>query len=88
MEKLGGADALGKALGEPFGVHRFDAGIIIVAGPKPEIGDRNRNIHTPNYKKLAEVLKPIRIHDHPKPYSKGRFAEDGEFESWLARFDE
>ena len=88
VEKLGGRDTVHRQLSEPFVVKDYDGGVMIVAGPVPEVGDRNRNIDTPLYRKLAGILKPIRIQDHPRPYAKGRFAEDGEFAAWIARFDE
>lgn len=88
VERLGSRDTLHRQLSEPFVVENYEGGVMIVAGPVPEVGDRNRNIDTPLYRKLASVLKPIRIQDHPEPYAIGRFAEDGEFAAWLARFDE
>jgi hypothetical protein len=88
VQQLGGRDSLREQLGEPFVVEDYDGSVMVVAGPVPEVGDRNRNVDTPLYRKLAGVLKPIRIQDHPRPYAKGRFAEDDEFATWLARFDE
>ena len=88
VERLGGRDSLREQLGEPFAVEDYDGGVIIVAGPVPEVGDRNRNVDTPLYRKLARVLRSIHIQHHPPPYAEGRFAEDGEFAAWLARFDE
>ena len=86
--ELGGADELRQKLGEPFVVNEYSGGVMIVAGQVPEVGDRNRNVDTPLYKRLARVLEPIRIREHPKPYVEGRFARDGEFAAWLARFDQ
>jgi hypothetical protein len=88
VEQLGGSNSLREQLGAPFVVEAYDGGMMVVAGPVPEVGDRNRNVDTPLYRMLAGVLKPIRIQDHPRPYAKGRFAEDGAFATWLARFDE
>ncbi len=87
IERLGGVDHIQTHLGDPFVVEDYGEGLLIIAGPVPEVGDRNRNLDTPLYRKLAAMLEPIRIKDHPAPYSKGRFAEDGVFASWLARFD-
>lgn len=88
MERLGGHYKLRRLLEEPFVMEEYDGGAIIIAGSVPEIGDRNRNLDTPRYRKLASVLRSIRVIDHPKPYPKGRFAEEGEFAAWIARFDE
>jgi hypothetical protein len=87
VERLGGVDHVQTKLGDPFVVTDYGEGILIIAGPVPEVGDRDLNLDTPLYRKLAAMLKPIRIQDHPPPYSEGRFAEDGVFASWLARFD-
>jgi hypothetical protein len=88
VEKLGGGEILREKLGEPFAVVDYDGGVMVVAGPIPEVGDRNWNADTPLYKRLARVLDPIRIKDHAPPYAEGRFAEEGEYEKWLARFSE
>lgn len=88
VEQLGGSDLLRDQLGEPFAIDEYTEGAMIVAGPVPEVGDRNRNIDTPVYKRLARVLKPIRIRHHPGIHVEGRFSVDEEFEAWLARFDE
>ena len=88
VKRLGGHDGLREQLGEPFVVKEYDGGLIIIAGTVPEVGDRNRDIDTPLYRKLAKVLKPIRLQHHPPPYAAGRLAEEGEYAAWLARFDE
>ena len=87
VERLSGRSSLSEKLGNPFVVRDYNGGVVVVAGPEPEVGDRNRNIDTPLYRRLAGVLKPIRIQHHPRPYAEGRFAEASEYEAWLARFD-
>lgn len=88
IDRLGGLPALGAALPESFVTHEYGDGVVIVAGPAPEVGDRHRNIDTPAYRELARVLKPIRITEHPAIYPKGRFSEQEGFAEWLARFDD
>ncbi|HYO73708.1 MAG TPA: type VI immunity family protein [Archangium sp.] len=88
VEKLGGAAELREHLGTGFRVEEYSGGAMIVAGPVPEIGDRNRNIDTPHYRRLAQVLKPIRIDRHPPIQVRGRLSEEGAFAAWLARFDD
>jgi hypothetical protein len=87
VERLGGRDAIREALGEPFAVESFTGGVMIVAGNAPEVGDRNRNIDAPLYRKLARILRPIRIDQHPPVYAMGPLSVEGEFDAWLARFD-
>jgi hypothetical protein len=85
---LGGSERLRAQLGDAFTLAEYGDGVLIVAGVCPEVGDRNRNEETPLYKKLAQVLRPIRIPSHHPPYAFGRFAEEGEFTAWLERFDD
>ena len=87
-DELGGEEALRGKLGEPFHVEGFDGGVLIRAGSVPEVGDSNQNLDAPLYRHLASVLRPIRVREHPSLYPKGRFAEEGEFAAWLARFDD
>jgi len=89
VEQLGGADALRQALGEPFQLAQYPGGVVLVAGETPEFGDRNRRVGTPNYKKLARVLKPIRASEHGgiSESFEGRFDAE-EFQNWLGRFDD
>jgi hypothetical protein len=49
---------------ELFRVDEYPSGAML-AGAVPEIGDRNRQIDVPNYRKLAHLLKPIRTTHHP-----------------------
>lgn len=89
IDQLGGTISLKQDLGEPFRVQEYQGGAIIIAGTHPEIGDSNRGIDTPNYRRLGRVLKPIRIVSHS---SVGESIEDwfsaDEFEAWLRRFDD
>lgn len=88
VEQLGGAEALRRSLGDPFQVVDYPGGVVIVAGPTPEFGDRNRRVGTPLYRKLARVLKPVRVTEHGgiSESFEGRFDAE-EFQNWLGRFD-
>jgi hypothetical protein len=88
MARVGGIDTLRQALGEPFELYEYPGGVMIVAGTTPEIGDRNRNLDTPLYRRLARVLKPIRVTFHPAVHGLDGGFDRQEFEAWLARFDD
>lgn len=93
LARLGGADAVQAALASldtRFVLHRFEGGIIIQAGQRPEMGDAERNVWPALYVKLAKYLKPIRITEH-RPFQQGgaglRFDKERS-EAWLRRFDD
>jgi hypothetical protein len=83
--KLGGVEKMRQQLDGPqFRIDEYPGGAMILAGSIPELGDRELQIDTPNYRTLAHLLKPIRTTHHP---GSGAFRGDV-FEAWLARFDD
>jgi hypothetical protein len=85
VDKLGGVEKMRQQLDGPeFRIDEYPGGATILAGSIPELGDRERQIDTPNYRKVAHLLKPIRATYHPGP---GGF-RGHEFEAWLVRFDD
>jgi hypothetical protein len=72
VDKLGGVEQLAATLGEPFVFTDYSGGVLIRAGSVPELGDRNRQIDTPTYAKLAKALKPIRVRIHGTVTGIGR----------------
>jgi len=91
--ELGGADKIEAdlaALDERFLVRRYEGGLLIQAGPKPELGDAEQNRWPELYVKLAKLLKPIRVTDH-YPFQYGghglRFDHERSV-AWLRRFDD
>ncbi len=91
--ELGGADRVEaelKALDERFLVHRYDGGVLIQAGPRPELGDSERDIWPVLYVKLAKYLKPIRVTQHNPFQSEylGPWFDKERSEAWLRRFDD
>ncbi|WP_437899532.1 type VI immunity family protein [Sorangium sp. So ce124] len=91
--EMGGVDKIEADLGaldRRFVVLRFEGGILIQAGPRPQLGDAGRNVWPELYVKLSKYLKPIRITEH-RPFQYGgpglRFDLDRS-EAWLRRFDD
>jgi TseV toxin immunity protein TsiV len=83
IEKLGGMDNLVGKLGKDA-VHPLKHGVMIQAGPKPELGDVNRGLTLPEYHRVGRLLKAIRMTKHPH-----FLAGDEQISMrWLARFDE
>jgi len=92
VTELGGADKVEadlKALDSRFLVHRYDGGILIQAGPRPQLGDVERDLWPALYVKLNKYLKPIRITRHRPFQHAGPDRFDMErSEAWLRRFDD
>ena len=93
LAELGGADVVAArvtALDPRFIVHRFDGGVMIQAGPRPDLGDAERGLWPELYVKLAKYLKPIRITTTCAFQYGGpgvRFDRERS-EAWLRRFDQ
>ncbi|WP_437946577.1 type VI immunity family protein [Sorangium sp. So ce296] len=91
--EMGGVDKIEADLGaldSRFGIRRFEGGVLIQAGPHPQLGDAERNVWPELYVKLSKYLKPIRITEHRPFHYAGpglRFDLDRS-EAWLRRFDD
>ncbi len=90
LKKVGGVLTLKEQLGKNFISHEFPGGVMIQAGPRPQMGDRDQGRMPDLYAQLARVLKPIRITKH-RPFSyaheEGQRFDKEASEKWLARFD-
>jgi hypothetical protein len=84
LKELGGIGELRQRLGDEFIFHEYDGGIVIQAGPYPEVGDRNRQIAVNLYGKLSHVLGAIRV-EYPVPILGFDATSTAE---WFHRFDE
>jgi len=93
VDKLGGITELEKSLKKPLSLHSYNGGVLLLSGNRPEVGDVNLDIDTPNYKKVAKILKPIRLNFHPAIHG-GLFNDDvpvldaERMTKWLNRFDD
>jgi hypothetical protein len=87
LERLGGLPTLQTELAEPFRLHEYDGGLVIQAGAMPQLGDSNRKLQIAEYRRLARVLRPIRVSDHASFPAWSGFDEE-RTTAWLARFDE
>ncbi len=82
--KLGGLKKLQKAVPAPATVVARKRGVMIQAGPRPTLGDRNRQEDVSLLRAINKVLRPIRVRDDVvmRPFGDA----DGTRE-WLERFD-
>ena len=85
---IGGEAHLRSLLDERFLFHRYDDGLIIQAGPAPQLGDVNQYLWPDAYTALSRVLRPIRISKHGSfdNYGEHRFTAETTLE-WLGRLD-
>lgn len=92
FEQLGGREAVLGDLDEGFKFYEYDGGVLIQAGPVPQLGDVNQR-HMPRYyQQLARKLKPIRMifpkgHSLIKSPNRQEKSNTEASNEWLARFD-
>ena len=89
VKEMGDLEALQARLGEPFGFYPYEGGLVVQAGPRPQIGDVQANLWPKDYITLAKVLKKIQITDHCAFHYSGkgqRMNREGSL-AWLFRFD-
>jgi len=91
LAPIGGRQALLAQLDENFRIMEYEGGVLIQAGPMPELGDANRRQSPRYYRQLAQLVRPLRMrfpegHSFIRPGGgrSGAEATNG----WLARFDE
>lgn len=85
---LGGIDRVCDKLGPDIPVFELDNGILLQAGPRPNLGDKNRHETLPHYRKVGRLLSPVRASSHPPFLMRNPLIEDEEAtQEWLGRFD-
>jgi len=91
VKELGGLDKIKVELGPACPIHFYEGGIVIQAGPRPQLGDSNRGIVLEEYRRVARLVKPLRFEAiNPKfPLLSVNSPLDAQEESvkWLRRFD-
>ncbi|MFS8068710.1 MAG: type VI immunity family protein [Byssovorax sp.] len=92
VQEIGGLDYLKIRLGEDFKITPYTGGVMIQAGPNPQIGDVTANRWPRHYVTLAKVLKPIQIKVHGAfhrgdPNGVEQRMDHEASLKWLFRFD-
>jgi len=82
-KRLGGVESIKTKLGPEAVVHPVQNGILIQAGPKPQMGDVNKGENLPVYRNVAKVVHPVRLKEH-RPI--GWMNEEATM-AWFGRFD-
>lgn len=85
-ERLGGRERVRSELeDEPqVAVHDLPHGVAIQAGPAPEPGDMARRDFLPVYRRVAKVLRPVRLEKFER---MALYLGDEAAEDWLNAFD-
>jgi hypothetical protein len=90
LETMGGRSAL-RAVDPLLTIHQYETGVIVQAGPHPQLGDVNRELRPDAYRAAAALLRPLR---RPFPHAlHAQASEDGEgldlarTLAWQQRFD-
>jgi len=84
VEQLGGIDSIKKNFSASILVHELPHGILIQAGPRPELGYVNSEETLPLYHEVGAALQPLRIPDEHLTTSKVGGYENTR--AWLDRF--
>ena len=90
LAPIGGREALLAQLDENFRIMEYEGGVLIQAGPAAQLGDINRQQIPPYYRRLAQLVRPLRMqfaegHSFIKPTDGGGGTDATN--QWLARFD-
>lgn len=83
LKKLGGEKGLCSKLDASIGIEKVGDGLMLQAGPKPEVGDVNRKANLLLLRSLAKVLEPVTLFDDNS--LDNNFIEDGDSERWKRR---
>lgn len=84
VKRLGGQQAIVAQLGEEIAVVNMPWGLLIQAGPMPELGVVNAGQTLPLYRRVNQVLRPVRVAVH---MDFGVEFEAARTRNWMTRFD-
>lgn len=90
LDSVGGRAGVRSCLdAESFPVFDYGGGLVIQAGPSPQIGDCNRLNRLDAYRSVAGLLRPLRLHfpENDALLDVGDGNETEVTNQWLARFD-
>ncbi|MGK7285191.1 type VI immunity family protein [Buttiauxella agrestis] len=89
VAELGGIAEIKMHLGEQCRIHPYDGGVIIIAGPNPQLGDNYAGIIPERYKAVAKLTRPVRFENYEYPLLKLPEPIDRTEATlkWIRRFD-
>lgn len=84
--RVGGAERLRQELGDACDVHELPTGLVVQAGPVPEIGAPAARNALDAYYRVGSTLADFRLRNHPQIVPDATSGENAT-EEWLSRFD-
>lgn len=89
LQELGGIESARAALEPDCILHEYDGGVVIQAGPVPQLGNSYHNLIPQRYRKVAQFTRPVRFEDYRSSLFRVFPPLDGPTEavSWVRRFD-
>jgi hypothetical protein len=87
LERVDGFKSLQQQLKDRATVIQMPGGVLIRAGEKPSVGDRNRRADLSAYRAVGTLLAPLRFVDHRRLFGSPAKVDEDVTEAWLGRFD-
>lgn len=89
VTRLGGVNEIQSQLGKECRIHDYNGGVIIIAGPVPQLGDTYSGFIPERYKSVAKVTRPILYENYLRPLLKLPKPIDSLEATlkWIKRFD-
>ena len=89
LAELGGMTAARAALEPDCTLHEYAGGVVIQAGPVPQLGDTHFGLIPQRYRKVSHFTRPVRFEDYQDSLFRVFPPLDGPTEalSWVRRFD-
>lgn len=88
VNQLGGIKTLEQGLDETCPLYTYPGGVVIQAGPYPQIGDLEKGIQLKDYQKVYRLVKPVQAEYDNILLRTPRDVDDVAFtRQWLHRFE-
>jgi hypothetical protein len=87
LERIGGRDEVRESFSDLITVHEYGGGLIVQAGPVPQLGDLETGFVPQRYREAYRVLKPLQAEHPTKLIETPKGVDPLEFKDrWMKRF--
>ena len=88
LERIGGRDEVRGSFNDSITVHEYGGGLIVQAGPVPQLGDLEKGFVPQRYREAYRVLKPLQAEHPDELIETPKGVDPLEFKDrWMKRFD-